>query len=275
MVIGSTKRAKKQKKNIQGLILFGLIFVAIGIFIWIIKGASDDRITLGEDLCPVDGPIDSSVGYTAILIDGTDSFSPIQHANLSRYLLALQEQVAKHEQVSIFAPRVIVAEELLEPKLRLCNPGDGSDISGLTGNPRMAAVRYEREFRERISSTLDAVLNVTPADQSPIMSMVQAVTIATFPVANDGKPKRLIIVSDMLENTANYSHYSDRVDFGAVKKQPWFQHLATPMAGVKVEILYVSRQGSEARQNRGHMLFWEQFFMHLGASVTRVDRIGG
>ena len=188
-------------------------FVAISI--WLQSG----RVAVdGKTMCPLDGPS----GYTVILIDATDEFSAIQKADLKRYFSDLKRDVPKHSQIAIFAPQEMSDEDFLSPELKICNPGDAKGISGMTANPVQIQRKYEVDFSDKIDNVLDHGLMSEGAPISPVMEMIQAVSVEAFPL-NSSKPKRLIIVSDMLQNADWYSHYRDEVAFDVARENPRFQ----------------------------------------------------
>ena len=84
------------------------------------------------------------------------------------------------------------------------------------------------------------------------------------------KKRRLIVVSDMLQNTPEYSHYQNGADFSAWRNSAHGREFPQfSLLGVEVEILYLKRTDDFARaaQNRGHVRFWEDYFVELGAFV--------
>lgn len=221
-------------------------------------------------MCPVDGP----VAYTIVLIDATDEFSPIQKADLRRYFNELKDAVPKHSQIAIYAPQEMTQEKLLTPALKICNPGDAQGVSGLAQNPAQIQRRYEKDFLEKLDAVLGQSLSASGANSSPVMEMIQAVAVDALPV-HSSEPKRLIVVSDMLQNTEWYSHYRDSMDFETVKKNSSFQHVYVDLTGVHIDVLYVGRVGYEHLQTNGHGIFWDQYFQYMNGVLQSISRIGG
>jgi hypothetical protein len=132
---------------------------------------------------------------------------------------------------------------------------DGSD---LTENRR----KIQRQFAERFTKPLDAALAGTPAksDSSPISEAVSDLSASEFL----GAPtNRLIIFSDMLQNSDNASLYGCTsakaaiVDFrshraGAIER-PTFQNTA-------VELHVIPREGIGAETVKCRDGFWAWFF---------------
>lgn len=230
-----------------------------------------DRVAVnGVTMCPLSGP----EGHTVILIDATDEFSAIQKADLKRYFSKLKSDVTQYSQIAIYAPQEMSDEDFLTPELKICNPGDAQGISGITANPKQIQKKYDVNFSDKIDDVLDNGLNSEGAAISPVMEMIQAVAVDGFPIESD-KPKRLIIVSDMLQNADWYSHYRDKVDFDAAKTKSHFQHVYVDLSGVEVEILYIAREGYEHLQTNRHGMFWDAFFAYMNGNVKSIKRIGG
>ncbi len=159
--------------------------------------------------------------------------------------------------------------------VRRCNPGDGSDISALTGNPAAVRQRWEESFEQPVENALDAGIETEEAARSPIMEMIQAISVATFPLHATAEPRQLIIISDMLQHTEDYSQYHDPIDFGHIRGAPFFAHLQTDLGGVEVRILYARRPGVEHLQTRRHAEFWAAYIAHMGGTLVSVKPIDG
>ena len=267
----SSKDRRRKKKNRLAYIIFGVVGVVVAGFVALSVSIKSEHIALErESMCPVDGPS----AYTVILIDATDEFTAIQKADLRRYFNQLRGAVPKYSQVAIYAPQEMSQENLLSPELKICNPGDAEGISGITGNPDQIQRRYEKSFAQKVDAVLNRGLHSGGADSSPVMEMIQAVAVDGFPIRSD-LPKRLIIVSDMLQNTPWYSQYRDPIDFESVKVNPRFQHVYVDLSGVDIDILYVGRKGYESLQTNGHGLFWEAYFKYMNGNLISISRIGG
>lgn len=268
-MITSARKRRQYRKTVAAVIFVAIGITIVGSMVWLRMSATSTQLD-ADTLCPEDGPI----AFTILLIDGTDSFSPIQHADIERNLQALANSLDVGERLTIFAPTEMTETAFLKPIFEKCNPGTDAEVSGLTQNPKQIQLRYEKGFRDRLIETLQGGLSTTEKSISPIMAMIQAAAITGYPVGA-GFPKRLVIVSDMLENTADYSQYTQSLDFETVKKRPFFAHLSTNLDGAEVEILYVTRAGAEGLQTRRHALYWEEYFRFLNGDLVRVTKVGG
>ncbi len=220
-----------------------------------------------QTLCPKDG----DYPRTAVLIDATDSLGDSQVKTIREELDALRDRLAIHEWVGIF---VLDEENLVlpVPAVALCYPGDESSANPLYENPRMVQSRFEREFRAPIDAAVEQLANLPPSPTSPILEMIRAVALDRNFDATVGR--RLVIVSDLLQNVSSYSHYQSPADFERWRRTPYAREfLQLSMLGVKVDILYLKRVDLRTRQTRGHVAFWEDYFDAVGATVETLTPV--
>lgn len=269
MIVNSAKKRRQQRKTVAAVIFMAIGITIVSSMIWLRMSATSTKLD-ADTLCPEDG----ANAFTVLLIDGTDSFSPIQRADIERNLQAFANSIDVGERLTVFAPTEMTEAVFLQPVFEKCNPGTDAEVSGFTQNPKQIQLRYEKGFRDQLIETLRSGLSTTEKSTSPIMAMIQAAAITGYPVGA-GFPKRLVIVSDMLENTADYSQYTQSLDFETVKKRPFFAHLSVNLDGAEVEILYVTRAGAEVLQTRRHILYWEEYFRFLNGDLVQVTKVGG
>src|SRR5262249_20764231 len=100
-----------------------------------------------------------------------------------------------------------------QPLIELCNPGDGSGASELTANPKQLRRQYEQRFIEPLLKESQALVASTPARLSPIFEMLQLAGINGFRAQGVQGERRLVVVSDMLHNTAQFTMYRGAVPY--------------------------------------------------------------
>lgn len=215
-----------------------------------------------DSLCPTDG----EYPRTAILIDATDSLSVSQVKTIREEINALRNRLALNEWVGIF----LLDEDNLTlptPMVALCNPGDESTANPLYENPTQIRRRFDQEFRTPIGEAVEQLVDLPPKPTSPILEMVRAVALDRD--FDSTQKRRLIVVSDMLQNTQDYSHYRADADFNAWQDSNHAKEfLQLSMLGVEVEILYLKRPDVRSLQTLGHVAFWESYFGAVGAKVN-------
>jgi len=249
--------------RIAPLAILGVLLVAASIAAtMLLSGRSYDPQTL----CPTDG----DYARTAILIDGTDSLGTSQVKVIVEEVNDLIRKLDLYEWVGLF----ILNEDnvtLAKPEIALCNPGSAQQANPLTENPAYRENRFKREFKEPMEKAVLQLVHRPTQTTSPIFEMIYA--ISQHKHFDSTKKRRLIMVSDMLQNVPQYSHYAGNMNFEDWKKMDYAQQfLQLSMHGVEVHILYVQRLDRKHRrlQTRRHVQFWEDYFAEVGARVMRL-----
>ena len=256
-----------------GLGVFVLAFVGlvIGAQMLIHQGRPDDKT-----LCPAAGPS----ALTALLIDTTDPLNAIQRAAVLARLNRIVSHLRLGEEIVVYS--VNPTGDPLKAAFVICRPIKPSEVSELTGNRAIAQRRFDEAFAPRIRSVLTAATGAaSPSGRSPIMAAIQAIAVSAFQAADAASasggppPKRLIIVSDMLENSEAANHYKGAPDFRSFKSTRGYARVRSHLDGVTVTILYLRRDDAAAIQGLTHIRFWNEWFADQGASVEDVAAIEG
>jgi hypothetical protein len=161
-----------------------------------------------ESLClksPRSASAVTEAAQHVLLVDKTDKWPEAQGARLRRVITTMRDELGLNERLSIFVFENKV-EEGFPPVFSLCNPGRASDTNILTSNPR----RWERKFNESFGRPLDEQIDqlTKPAqgDNSPILEIL--IDITNREELNRGNiPRRIVIVSDMLQNSDAYTFF--------------------------------------------------------------------
>jgi hypothetical protein len=100
------------------------------------------------------------------------------------------------------------------------------------------------------------------------------------PTARTIKPdSSLIVISDMIEFTRDYSQYARAGDlsFSRYKQSPAYLKFRTDLHGATVAIRYVNRQvkGQPLIDGTIHMDFWKSWILENGGSWGGVKRLQG
>lgn len=275
---GRRQKGRDRFHILAGLTLFlGLMVLGggAGYWWWINRTGGLDAM-----LCPITG----AKAHTIILIDKTDLLSPIQLPALKQ----LVSEVSARRAADFRAPRnaedPIKVGELLsifvlgedytktpEPIFERCNPGLGASAGIWFANPDLLEELYKREFDDKLVDVAPQLLASSPSKWSPIMEMLQMVSINGFRRAAINGPRRLIVVSDMLHNTTDYSHFRAIVPFDKFQTTTYYQKVRTDLSTVDMHLRYLmySPQLQTMRLNQ----FWEEYFASLGAGVKTVRQL--
>jgi len=252
-------------------VVAALVVLAVG---WALFIQRTQVRTDPSTLCPTEGP--SAV--TAILIDATDTYSPIQRTAVMNSLTELVNHAQLYEQFAVFSIDANGAP--LKPALVVCRPLKPDEVSELTGNKALAKKRFDDVFRHRVDELINAAIDRPASDRSPIMEAIQAVSVgylqgAKVAAGNDQLPRRLVVVSDMLENGEGGSHYSGTPDFANFRKSPAYARLRSNLDSVRIGVLYLHREVGANVQGAAHAQFWSDWFQDQGANVEYVRAIEG
>ena len=107
------------------------------------------------------------------------------------------------------------------------------------------------------------------------MEGIQAIELRVFmnPIHKDLMRKRLIIASDMIQNTHAHSQLGHLTEFSLFEGSFGYKSVAIEMPNVEVEILYLHRQ--DGPPFKEHIEFWQQFLRKSTATLKRVQPIAG
>lgn len=223
-----------------------------------------------ETLCPKD---DGPTAQVVVLLDVTDPLNEVQREFVSRSFSEIQETLPEDAELALYALRAPAAPQL-SPEVHLCNPGSGRGKSPWWQNPEKLQRRWEEGFRAPLARLFDEALDTVSAQSSPIMEQIQAASVGAFDhrVAD----RRLIVVSDMLQNSGALNMYRESLDFERFHASTAFEAVRANLPGVEVQILYVLRANSpHLKHKRSHIRFWEQYFESSGGRIESVVTVPG
>jgi hypothetical protein len=222
-----------------------------------------------ETLCPADGPL----GHVVLLVDKTD---PLTFTQKQAFGVLLDDIVTRRVAPGFLISVFVLGEDFTQtakPLLEICNPGQGEGKSELNANLKRLHLQYEARFREPLLAQAEALQSASPARYSPILEMLQITSINGFRKHSAAGERRLIVVSDMLHNTAQFSMYKAGVDFRTFSASDYGKKTHLDLANVTVELHYLMNYPQ--LQTRRHLLFWEELFAKAGAKVVAVRPMEG
>ena len=244
--------------------------VALLVSLWIL-GEKNRVPTDSETLCPLRAAPSEVV---VLLLDLSDAFSEPLRLKIENHVQRLVTSVKRFGLIQVYAIDDH-AKDVIRPVVTQCSPGDGSDLSPYYQNPAMAARKWQT-FNRRVADEIQALISQAGAQSSPIMEAVQATALRTFNLSSyDHVPKRLVIVSDLLQNVAGrMNHHREVPRFDDFRTTPYFNEVRADLDKVEVTLLYLVR-APNTKPLPIHRLFWEQFFSAMGATVDRIDPVFG
>jgi hypothetical protein len=258
------------KKHLLGgaLTVLALGVLAAGAYVYAtaVRSPALDRASL----CPVAGPRSETV----VLLDSTDEIPAVAKEEIRTTLIDVAETLPTYDLLEI---------RLLDPKLpggRLifskCNPGDGSELSEYTANPRLAKQRWMDSFRGPLDQALDAGFRPAPGKTSPIMETIQRIAVERFTGRNvEDVPKTLLVISDMLEHGPDYSQYSGDLSYDRFKKSGAYKKVQTDLHGATVSIYYIQRQSARPLNSVDHIKFWAEWVRDNNGRFKQASKLQG
>lgn len=265
------RKMRRKKSNLAQVLLILIltvflvgIAVGIGYLYWqaTVSNAPIDEVTL----CPLDGP----TSQTIALIDTTDPMPRITQAEVVSRLRDVTNSIEKGGLLQV---RVLNEDPAkLQIIQSLCNPGSPEDINPLISNPERARKRWEERFSGPLETALDESLRGIEQNASPILSALQQ--IAAEQLSSDAqrsKKTKIIVVSDLIEHTAYYSHYREGTnyrDYENIAGTRFFSRLS----GAEIEFWMISRDTRLDETALG--TFWLKWTSKNGG-VGHVERLMG
>ncbi len=265
-------RLSVQRQNQVGIILLcisGFLLISLLVAYWT-SAAHRQKLDKASG-CPQSGPH----SITAILLDLTDPVSPVQKEALIKYLDDLTSTIPQYGELALFTIKP-TSNELLHPVLEVCNPGRGSDVNMLTGNPALVEKRWQKNFYNKFNDALSRLLTSEPDATSPILECIQQIAVQLYLGNKVQKiPKELIIISDMIQNTKGLSQYRRIESFQTFRTSSYYLKVRPQLSGVKVKIFYLRRTTASRIQGKRHIEFWNDYFTDAGGTLEEVISVEG
>lgn len=212
---------------------------------------------------------------SVLLVDVTDTLSLPQRQDFRNQLERLRGSIPRYGKLSVFKVDPL-SDQLLTPLIERCNPGTAEDVSSWTGNKTKTAALWENNFKAPIDTAFDELARASNAPESPILESIQSVALTQLNNrAADGKVKRLIITSDLLQNTSRISFYNGLPTPESAVASDAFRMLRTDLRGVEVELWMLQRADSRERQPIQLIKLWTAMISEMGAKIVRVYNVSG
>lgn len=264
------KKVSRNKDLIGLLLIVCVVLVFIGLAIFRYQLQQKQVLVDPETLCPIATP---SPKYVALVFDKSDVYNTVQQQFLKRFFTEFKSQLVAGTKISIYV--IDENKQDLAPSFVICAPRTGQDANALYENPLHIRQRWQQKFEQPLDKIIDGFMQAGKADYSPIMEALQKVALSAFPVADTAVEKQIILVSDMLQHTPEWSHYRGQMDFSKLQKTAYYQRVNTDLLNAEVNILYVRREGLEHLQNKRHAFFWADYIASIGGRVTLIEKIDG
>jgi len=262
-------RRQKRQRN-QAILNFALAFAAVTIVGFAVYALQpkpyDERTlcTLSEELPP----------HTAIIIDKTDEYTEVQADLIADIIRSAGRDLQVGERLTLFE---LNEEGVFDPRgeFSLCNPGRGSQVNPLFSNPKLIEERYTALFEGPLDQILSDLVTPKEAPASPILEA--AARLSQTEAFSDLAPRRrLILVSDMLQNSTIFSAYGGRgslppgIPNASDVSETVEARFGRGLRGVDLEVRLIPRERFVDLQRGGLKDYWNDLFSDL--QVTTVWR---
>lgn len=204
--------------------------------------------------------------HTIILVDQSDPFNATDLAWVRALLEDEARALPKYGRLTLSVPN---AASPYDPVTVWsgCSPGSAEGANPIFQNPRMIEQAWQRKFHDPLLAGAEGVLVDNVAPSSPLMEAM--FTLGDRPDFQAQTPKRrLILVSDLMQHSKDFSMYRTGTDWEAYEGTP-LMDMRPGLAGVDVVARVVPRQ--EYALPLGEVkAFWQRWFRGTGATYGSV-----
>ena len=275
-MIQSVRQKKKKQKDRLGMI--GIVaIVALCGFAFYSFDANNNPLDANN--CSVkNGPN----AVTAIIFDKSQNYSTEQVTDIKTSFnlwLAGKEPNTKNRRVAldffdegnliqlyVTDQKAVDTPNGLTPLAELCVPKDFQTANKWIENPDFLKDDYS-EFITKFSTAIESLLQDSEG-KSPIMETFIRISNSSNFQKHPNKTHNMFIVSDMLQNTNNYSHYREGTDWKTFEdKMTGTVYMRPRLNGVQWQVFYAKRANPTEKELQTTKLsnFWESFFDRGGA----------
>lgn len=259
-VVGS--RARRRQRSNALYIVLGLLVGSAVVAGLVYQKQTEDKALNPDTLCPMTGPM----GHTVLLVDKSDPLNFTQRRDFEVLLEEIvKRRVPKGHLLSVYALGDDI-QQTAKPIVELCNPGDGSDQNEWTGAPEKAKTFFNSNFANPVLSKSKDLMVEKPGKASPILEMVQLVGITGFRAHAVHGDKRLIVVSDMIQNTPQLNMYKGIPEYSDFATTPYGVKSAADLPAVSVELQVFLH--TPQVQKPELLQFWQQ---HISRAKGKLD----
>lgn len=221
--------------------------------------------------CPNNGPSALHI----VFIDSTDTLPEPAQKQVATKIMSLARSLGTRPGELLELRTLDLAIPAGKIIFSRCSPGDGTQVSDVTGNPERAKKRWQEEFFGPLEKLTAGGNSTEEADRSPLLETFQALAVERLePFKQIGGPINLLIVSDMRQHSDEYSHYTGDLSYGRFRNSSAYRKFRTNLGSALLAILYVQR--SQPKIDEGaHIGFWSDWAADNGATLMSVERLQG
>lgn len=213
--------------------------------------------------------------YNVFLIDATDNLNPQQKGEL---LNKFEEYInnspknAWHEFYKV-GP---TDKGLLEPRVKAKSDFSIEEQHNyLTAAPKRQKMMWIKNFVEPFKAGLNEAFHSPEAKNSPILESIQSAAITSLRKYDALKTqKRLILVSNLMQNTESINFYKGIPEYRNIKSLDAFKTKLINLEGVDFEIWLLNPRLPESQEQK-LLILWNEIIYGQGARLKPVVKIPG
>ncbi len=233
-------------------VLFSIL--AVSLSVWVMRPAELDAATL----CPTYRPL---AGHTVVIVDRTDRWTQAMGSALTQLVENAQRDTDQYEKFSIVS---LDAQQSVHPLFSVCNPGEPTFWSDLYRGRRYTSRDFEQRFVGAAERIVEEVREPAEASASPIVEYVHR-WLGSDDFNPNVQHRRLILVSDMRQNSPLYSIYAGAEDrLGEVVERQF----GPAAEGVAFDVYFVAHGRDHNVTEDEVRAAWDNAFGRIGADYS-------
>ena len=205
--------------------------------------------------------------HTILLIDQSDPFTENDLGWVQEFVDAEARNLPRYGRLTVMTPN---AADPYDPRIVFtsCTPGSAEDANPILSNPRMVEDTWRDQFFQPLSSEIAATLKSKRQSASPLSeALFAAADRADF--QNGRTERRVVLVSDLMQHSADYSFYKSGANFEAFSQTKLADFMPS-MKGVDVVARIVPRREYDLPLGEVKT-FWRAYFRETGATYESVN----
>ncbi|MGE0741292.1 MAG: hypothetical protein AB7O98_08105 [Hyphomonadaceae bacterium] len=225
--------------------------LALSVTVWLLRPADLDPNTL----CPTSRSLEA---HTVVIVDRTDRWSPAVSDTLIEIVERAQRDTQRYQKFSIVS---LDADQSVRPLFSVCNPGAPSFWSDLYRGRRYTERDFEQRFVGAAERVIEQVREPSEASSSPIIEYVHR-WLGGDDFSAAIPERRLILISDMRQNSPLYSIYEAR---GAGLSDVVAREFGPAAEGVAVDVYFIAHGRDHQVSETDVRAAWDDAFNRVGA----------
>jgi hypothetical protein len=266
--------------------IIGSILIVLAVLVacgaaWFYQSQRSTQVELNPStLCPKEAGWRPPAVYV-VLVDQTDPIQELQRKSVANQVLTQMQadlegadaEAMKHARVEVWtfsdgtanAYRVGDVQLSLSNVLSICNPGAPAKWDHLYKNADIVKKQHAR-FYGSVRDIVESSMRFPEAKQSPVIEAFYGIGAQVFssPAMVDSR-KRLLVVSDLLQNTRTLSFFAGKPSFEAWRRTPSSRQAMPNLQGVAVTAFVIPGARSDL-QGDDFARFWVSLLTAAGAA---------